>query len=222
MGNSTDPVEGEGQEQPQAGAPESTPPEPLTTQQREAVLALMKEHVPALATPVAQSLAAKAENRVNLNIQARIRGLEQNAKTLNLTAEQLAKAKADIVVEEMAAQPAEEEPQAPSRKQAPDEELEVDPVLSNVMDMMETAGVYIDDADPEFAEYIKPLVENPKGPEDINAGLLLAVGNAINAKKERLASEGESAAVRGGGIGLGGSARPSLSPDEKIRRGLQT
>lgn len=172
------------------------------------------------AARVAQSFTDKASSRIMQQVQEQIAALEMSAGALGLSAEQVEKAKQRIVVDAMTAK---QGTQASVPGQPADEgqyQQNVHPILAQAIGMMEAEGMSIDEGDPEFEKFIRPLLGEPNP----DARLLRATGKALDAKAARLAAARESAVARAGsGAGGGGGGRPNskpLTPEEKISQGL--
>lgn len=171
------------------------------------------------AARVAQSFTDKASNRIMQQVQEQIAALEISAGALGLSAEQVDEAKQKIVMKAITAKPqgtqASDSGQPDARGQY---QQGLHPVVAQAVAMMEAEQMSIDEGEPEFEQYIKPLLSS--GAPD--ARLLRATSKALDAKAERLAKQRDAAAARAAS-GAGGGGQPNrkpLTPEEKISKGL--
>ena len=197
------------QPSPQDASPQEQPAEQTQEQPNFVTREELAQHEADLMRRMKQSTSDMVQARVN----ERFAALEVNRKTLGLSDEQFEAAKQKIVVEEFSAKPE----AAPASAAQPDAQAQVHPVLAATMEAFQKAGVEIVDGDPEMPIILKAW-NDPNG-NMIDYGA--AVQNAIEAKKARLASQKDKAAVRAGGAGNGSiAAGKPLTAEEKISKGL--
>ena len=176
LGTQTEPVQGAG-----------TQPEYLT---REEAARMVDE-----ALRKAQSSFDKGQNRLTTKVQARLQNLEEawamQAKAGVAVPDDASKDQIRSRVLSQTLTEPESPPQTPpiAPAQVPTGEAEVvDPLVQAInalaVSRMQKAGVMIDEADPEYTQFVVPAVESDD-PDDF----LDAIGKAIAAKKQRLSSE---------------------------------
>jgi len=171
------------------------------------------------AAKIAQSFTDKASNRIMQQVQEQIAALEMSAGALGLTDEQVEKAKQNIVIKAMTAKPQGAQASAPGQTANEGQhQAGMHPIMAQAIGMMQAEGMSIDDGDPEFVKFIQPLLGEPEP----DARLLRAMGRALDAKSQRLASTQAAAAARvASGAGGGGKPNPKpLTAEEKISKGL--
>ena len=157
------------------------------------------------AIKAAQSFTDKLSERMNKTIRERFEGLERNQHVLGLSDEQVEAAKKKIVEEERnSAVMSEVHPTGGDpRKVGDNQAAEADgggagqlhPVIATALSMMKDEGVFIEEGDPEFGQYLKPMID--KG--ELTGTFLAASTRAIDAKRARLEGQKRNAAVRNAG-----------------------
>jgi hypothetical protein len=145
----------------------------------------------------AQSSFDIGQNRLTKKVQARLQNLEEawaiQAKAGVAVPDDASKdrIRSNVLSQTMT------EPESPPQTQAPPtapaqvptgEEEVANPLVQAInalaLNRMQKAGVMIDDTDPEYKQFVTPVVESDD-PDDF----LDAIGKAIAAKKIRLSSE---------------------------------
>lgn len=162
------------------------------------------------AIKAAQSFTDKLSERMNKTIRERFEGLERNQTVLGLSDEQVAAAKRKIVEEERNSSVM-GEVQADPRNAGENPAAVADgsteqlhPVIATALSMMHDEGIYIEESDPEFGQYLKPMIDRG----ELTNGFLAASTRAIDAKKTRLEEQKRKASVRNAG-GVDGRVAPN-------------
>lgn len=168
------------------------------------------------ATRAAQHFTDKLSERMNKTIRERFEGLERNKQVLGLSDEQVEAAKRKIVEEERDSavmgqvtndlNPSDGSDQKPvGTVQGGQPNGNVHPVIATALQMMSDEQVMIEESDPEFGKYLKPLL----GGQEIGNGFLTATVRAVDAKKARLAAQKENANARTAGSADGRVVAPN-------------
>lgn len=192
-------------------------PEPKPTESNGFDEARFREIAREEATRAAQSFTDKLSERMNKTIRERFDGLERNKQVLGLSDEQVEAAKRKIVEEERdsavmgqvrgdqanVANPLTTPPNGVGGIQPGGQG--VHPMIATALQLMSDEQVMIEDSDPEFGKYLKPLL----GGQEIGNGFLAAAVRAVDAKKARLAAQKENATVRTAGSADGRVVSPN-------------
>lgn len=190
----------------QAAAPASPQQEPPKE------VPITEEKVRQIAISEAQRFAAKGDNAIRVEIQKRFESLEQNKDILKLSPEQMEQAKKDIVADVFA------KPPTPEGEAPPAGVEKLHPMVEAAIGMMNAGKVTVEEGDPEFETFIKPVLSGPM----IGYELLHQTALAMEAKKQRLLSNSQLATLRtpSGPAGGGASSTPKTA-EEKISEGLR-
>lgn len=174
--NSTDTSQEEGQPQETQKEAKLTP---------EQIRAIAREE----ATRIAQSQVAKGENRIQAYIQQQVNALKATQRYSGMSDQQIEAAAQKIAVE------AYTNPQitgAGQPQQQPNlQETEMHPTVEAAIALMEARGTVVEEGDPEFDQYIKPLLATGS-----YRTLIQATKDAMTAKEQRQQSRKSKAAVR--------------------------
>lgn len=166
------------------------------------------------ATRIAQSLVAKGENRITAKIQDQIRALNMNKDVLGLTPQQIEQARQKIVMDAYAEEPTGQEQASRSQSQVQQQPEAGIPVnVISAVKMMQDAGMIVEEGDPEFEQYIAPILNRNPNP---GMEIVRATAKAMDAKENRLnakKSKSPARAPQGGGNSEGGNAPAKSSSD---------
>lgn len=169
---------------------------PLT---QEEIRAIIRDE----ATRISQSLVAKGENRTQRFIQQQVAALKQSQRYSGLTDQQIQDAAQKIAVDAYTNPQLYEEAGQPS--QQPDSQTEMHPTVEAAISMMEARGTIVEEGDPEFDRFVKPLLERGA----FNKELLSATLQAMDAKEKRTQDRKSKAAARAPGGGSGSATEPN-------------
>lgn len=175
------------------------------------------EDVQREATRIAQSMVAKGENRIQKQIQEKFAALEATKKVLNLTDEQVKRAKQDIVTEAYAAEPQGESVTTDGPGANPEVDQAIQYLNAQIDGVFADVGEKITPADPEMKE-LQAVIDAAWNDPNGLVKIIRTADRLANAKKVRLQKQAETAPARivgGGGITGGnavtGSGREMLS-----------
>lgn len=176
---------------------EPTPAEPEPQTEKPLSLEEYRQIAREEALRAAQSQVAKGENRIQRFIQEKFQALEASKGVLNLSDEQVAQAKKDIVAQ------AYEQPDAAAETTAPQPDAEAqlrsqsEFVFNQIDAVLAEHGVQITPNDPEF-KTIDAALRDPQGSL---AKTMLTTAKAAASKAQRLAQTKGSAPARVAGSG---------------------
>ncbi len=142
----------------QAQAAEAQPEKPLTAEEYRQIA---REE----AIKAAQSFTDKAERRISEKAQAQIDALRMNQEVLGLSNEEMDAATTKIVVNDIKAPRQAEQASPAPATQATQAQTQDDlhPAVAAILEINETEGLAVDEADPEWIKFVKPVWDNPKG-----------------------------------------------------------
>lgn len=189
--NSTDTSQEEGQPQETQKEAKLTPDDYRAIAREEAM-------------KIAQSQVAKGESRIQRFIQQQVDALKATQRYSGMSDQQIDAAAQKIAVDAFTNPQliGEGQPQ----QQANLQQTEMHPSVEAAIALMETRGTVVEEGDPEFDKYVKPLLESGD-----YRNLIKATQTAITAKEQRQQSRKSKAAVRAPG-GDGGTT-PTDSTD---------